>query len=69
MIDWGYVWFRMRLACWYGPHDWLRERLPWWIAFHLPRKVALFAFVRVYGVIGECGPDYARVYAAWERRS
>jgi hypothetical protein len=44
------------------------ETLPWWVAFHLPRKVALFAFIRVYGVLGICGPEFEAAYAEWERR-
>lgn len=54
----------LRCTVWY----WWTERLPWFIALRLPRKVALLAFVRVYGVLGECGPDYDRVYTEWERR-
>ena len=46
---------------------WFSETLPWWIAWRLPRKVALLAFVRVYGVLGECGPDYKAAYDAWEQ--
>jgi hypothetical protein len=61
----------MRVPHWWRIAAWLRqrpERLAWWVAWQLPRRVALFAFVRVYAVLGECGPDYARVYDAWERR-
>ena len=40
-----------------------------WIAWHLPRKVALWAFIRVYAKDGEApGPDYKRIYDAWEVR-
>lgn len=42
------------------------DALAWRIAWLLPRKVALYAFVRVYGNWGECGADYAPVYEAWE---
>jgi hypothetical protein len=31
------------------------------------RKVALFAFIRVYAVLGTCGPEYAAAYKEWER--
>lgn len=44
----------------------LAETLAWRIAWMLPLKVALFAFVRVYAVLGGCGDDYARAYNAWE---
>jgi len=47
---------------------WLTDRLPRWIAMRLPRKVALFAFIRVYAVLGTCGPEYDAAYKAWERR-
>lgn len=43
--------------------DDLRRRIAWWI----PRKIALWVFVRVYACIGEVGPDYDRVYHTWER--
>lgn len=49
-------------------HDW-PQRLAWWIAFHLPRKIALLAFVRVAAASGE-GPDkltYDSMYKHWER--
>ncbi len=44
---------------------WVEETLPWWIAYRLPRRVALFALVRVYAVLGTCGPDYRAVYERW----
>jgi hypothetical protein len=59
-FQWWWVGMRVR-------YFW-RESLPWAIAMRLPRRVALFAFVRVYAVIGECGPDYKRVYDAWESK-
>jgi hypothetical protein len=34
----------------------------------LPHRVALWTFIRVYANTGECGPDYARVYDAWEAK-
>lgn len=33
------------------------------------RKVALYAFVRVYSITGDVGPDYERVYNAWEAKA
>lgn len=52
-------------AWWY----WLREEgFPWWVANKLPKKIALFAFVRVYAKDGQSpGEDYRRVYDAWVR--
>ena len=58
----GYYWFRIRLWCRTRP-----EKIAWWLAWKLPRRVALYAFVRVYGVLGECGPDYEPVYTRFVR--
>ena len=58
----GYCWFRVRLW-WRG----LPDKVTWWAAWHLPRRVALMAFVRVYAVLGECGADYEQAYRRWER--
>lgn len=58
-----YWWWRTRL--------WVRglpDRFAWQVAWWLPKKVALYAFVRVYGKWGECGPEYDAVYKAWERQ-
>jgi hypothetical protein len=59
VTDLGYRWFCVCIW-WRG----LPDRIAWWLAWRLPRRVALF--VRVYAALGECGPDYARVYEAWE---
>ena len=62
MAQWiGYRWFLVR-AWWHG----LPDRIAWHVAWLLPRQVALYAFVRVYGAWGELGPDYDHVYKAWE---
>lgn len=45
-----------------------REKFLWWVAWKLPKRVALFAFVRVYAVLGYCGPDYDAAYKAFEAR-
>lgn len=38
------------------------------IAWALPRRIALWTFIRVYAADGEApGPEYSRVYKAWER--
>lgn len=47
-----------RLIIWYAnKRDWWRRRpeaLAWWVAFHLPRRVVLFALVRIAaGTIGD----------------
>jgi len=46
---------------------WWHERLPWWVAMRLPRKVALFAFIRVYAATGDCLPDYDPRCRLWEQ--
>lgn len=44
-----------------------------WVAFHLPRKLALWAFIRVMANAGsDQHPDemtYGDAYKAWERRT
>ena len=42
-----------------------QDRLAWRITYLLPRRVALFAFIRVYSVVGEASEEYGRVYDAW----
>jgi len=45
----------------------VQEKIPWWIARHLPRKVALLTFVRVYACTGDApGPEYGLIYHTWE---
>lgn len=59
--DLGYRWWLLK--------HWskrLPERLCWHLAWWLPRRIALFAFVRVYSAWGGCGPDYEPVYKSWE---
>ena len=56
----------------FGPRDWWywfkNEGFPWWVAFHIPHRIALFTFIRVYAKDGQApGPEYTRVYNAWER--
>ena len=65
----GEVVWRLYTRGW-GPSGWWRwvkESAPMWAAFWLPRRVALWAFIRVYAADGEGpGPEYSRVYDAWE---
>lgn len=46
---------------------WFRiEGFPLWIAWHLPKRVALWAFIRVYAHSTDSpGSEYQRVYDAW----
>lgn len=52
---------------WRLTRRWRRDEIAWWIAFWMPRSIALFCFVRVYASTGDCGPEYARIYDAWEQ--
>lgn len=57
----GYNWYCFKL--------WLKERpdkLAWFIAYKLPRKIALYAFVRVYATLGTCNNDYTQAYDNWK---
>lgn len=56
----------------WGPRAWWywfsREGFPMWLAWALPRRIALWAFIRVYAADGHSpGPEYVRVYDAWEK--
>lgn len=55
----------------WGPRDWWHwfstEKVPMTIAWWIPRKIALWVFIRVYSCDGQSpGRDYKRVYDAWE---
>ncbi len=56
----------------WGPRDWWfwfkDEGLPLWIAWKLPRRVALWAFIRVTAATGENPSEitYESAYKAWE---
>lgn len=61
-MDLGYYRFCFRL----WRHETI-EKIRWRIAWLLPRKVALLAFVRVMGCTGEPpGPECERAYKAFE---
>lgn len=55
----------------WGPRAWWywfsREGFPIFVAWRIPRYIALWVFIRVYSADG-CSPgdDYSRVYKAWE---
>jgi hypothetical protein len=41
----------------------IKHDITWWIAFHLPPKVLLFAFVRAFSLDGKAPTkDYKRIY-------
>lgn len=67
MSEIGYRWWRMR--CWVAHQP---DRFAWWLAWRVPRRVALYAFVRVFGAtITELSWDtngiYKQCYDGWER--
>lgn len=55
----------------WGPRSWwywMGEATPRWIAFHLPRQVMLWAFIRVYANgVDAPGEEYRIAYDAWVR--
>jgi hypothetical protein len=44
-----------------------RERLPFWIAMHLPARIAYFAFIRVHAA-SEVHWSFREVAETWEQR-
>jgi hypothetical protein len=60
----GFYWWRLRCIRHYYWHEWL----PWKIAWALPPKIALYAFVRVFSIKEPAGPDYEFIYKMWEHR-
>lgn len=60
--DPGYWWFSARLFVAEA-----RAAIVWKVAWLLPRRVALIAFVRVYSASGDApGPEFDRAYKAFE---
>lgn len=64
--DFGY--WRFMLRVWWPGRVrwWFRETLPRRCAYLIPRKVALFVFIRVYSVLDYCGADYVVASKLWE---
>ena len=53
-----------------GWYFWMIEAIPRQLAWMLPRKIAWWALIRVYAQTGDApGPEYGRVYEAWEKRT
>lgn len=57
----------------WGPRYWwywfINEGFPFWVARHLPHRVSLWAFIRVFGACG-CSLDeitYKMAYDFWEQ--
>lgn len=57
---WGFY------AWWY----WFKtEGFPMWIAFHTPRNIALWTFIRVYGSgVDSPGEEYKQAYNSWIKK-
>lgn len=56
----------------WGPKDWWywfrRDGFPMWVAFRLPKRIALWTFIRVYAKDCESpGPEFKRAHDAWEK--
>jgi hypothetical protein len=47
---------------------WWHEKLPFKIANLLPPKVALFTFIRVFAVRGDCHPIYDETCKLWDAK-
>lgn len=63
--------WRLWTRGWYlsGWWEWVKQSMPMWIAFRLPKNVAYWAFVRVYANSGIApGPEYKQVFEAWRTK-
>lgn len=58
-----YRWLRFRHLLRCAP-----DRIALWVAWHLPKRVALMAFIYVYSIQGESGPEFDRICNAFEAR-
>lgn len=53
---------------WRVSRHWRKDKMLMWIAWKVPRPIALWCFIRVYACTGDApGEDYGRAYAAWEK--
>lgn len=49
----------------------LKEKICWWIAYRLPKRVALYAFVRVHSLTMEAPEhdgEYSRAFKLWQKK-
>lgn len=58
----------------FGPRYWWHwfhtEAFPMWIAWKLPRRIAMWTFIRVYAADGQSpGEEYTRVCNFWDSQS
>ena len=63
--------WRLWTRGWYlsGWWYWVCDSWPMWVAWRLPKRVALWAFIRVYAKDGKSpGEEYTRVYNAWVQK-
>lgn len=55
----------------WGPRYWWYwfkdEGFPMWVAWRIPKRIALWTFIRVYGASGiSPGEEYKKAYNNWE---
>ena len=67
-VDWLPLQARLRGCWWWNvSRKMTAEAWRWRVAYWVPRKVALFVFIRVYACTGEApGDEYRAIYDAWE---
>lgn len=58
-----YIWL-IKMKCYY----YYKHEIPWIISGWIPKKIMLLIFVRVYGIMGECGPEFDYITKSWERK-
>lgn len=61
------------LGCGWGfrIRHFFHEKLPLWIAMHLPARVAMWAFIRVHSLSGEgpsCDGEYKKAHDLWSKK-
>ena len=59
----GYRWWLLRCHLIHWP-----RQIPRWLAYRLPKTVLLHAFILVYAIDGDCGPEFNRICQAWEAK-
>lgn len=65
----GYRWWVLTVMTPARVRWYFSETVPRLVAMRLPKRVAYWAFIRVYAVLGDCGPEFQRVCNEWERRN
>lgn len=63
----SYLSFRIRYECYRIKYFFIHS-IPWFIAMHIPKTIALYCFVRVYSIIDVTSEDYKNAYENWKFR-